>query len=49
MTSAESDQETDWTARLPRLEGTQYYIVAEGKKAAALSPERASHEFYQVE
>ena len=34
---------------LPIDKGTEYYIIAENEKAAALSPERASFEFHTVD
>jgi len=34
---------------IPNLPNTQYYLVAENKEAAMLSPERAAYEFYSVE
>jgi len=37
-----------WVARIPAGAATQYYLVAEGEKAAALSPKRASREFHLI-
>ena len=40
---------TTYSATIPKQPNTQYYILAENKEAAALSPERAAYEFYSVE
>jgi hypothetical protein len=37
-----------WGATIEFKIGTEYYIIAENDKAAALSPARASFEFYKV-
>jgi len=37
-----------WSGLLGKQDNLQYYIVAEGKVNASLSPERASFEFYDV-
>lgn len=37
-----------WGATIDWKPGTHYYIIAEGERAARLSPERASFEFYEV-
>ncbi|MEM9848641.1 MAG: CotH kinase family protein [Bacteroidota bacterium] len=37
----------NWSKTIPHQGGVQYYFVAEGKKTAALSPEKAAHEFYE--
>ena len=36
-------------ASIPYVKGTDYYVVAEGSRSAALSPERAAHEFWTAE
>jgi hypothetical protein len=36
-------------ATIPYAKGTEYYVIAEGSRSAALSPARASYEFYTVE
>jgi len=41
-------QENNWRYEIPQQAGIQYYVVAEDKKTAALSPEKAAHEFYEV-
>ncbi|MEM1120759.1 MAG: hypothetical protein AAGJ18_09945, partial [Bacteroidota bacterium] len=38
-----------YTATIKKVSGTKYYIIAEGERMAALSPERASYEFYEVD
>ncbi len=38
-----------YTAQLTLQKGTQYYIIAENEKSAALSPERASFECYTIQ
>lgn len=38
-----------WSTSIAIGEGLQYYLVAEGEKTAALSPERASYEFYEIQ
>ena len=38
-----------YTAKIEKVAGTEYYIIAEGDKSAALSPERASHEFHIIQ
>lgn len=38
-----------YTATIPKLANTQYYLVAENVHAASLSPEKAAYEFYKVE
>lgn len=44
------DDSSLWSLRLPLSEkGMDYYIVAENKFIASLSPARASYEFYKVE
>ncbi len=40
--------EAQWIAELPAEEILEYYIIAEGEKAAALAPPRASKEFFTV-
>jgi hypothetical protein len=47
--SEQGREEVDWIATLPNEKGTEYYLVAEGEQAAALSPARASREFHRVE
>ncbi len=42
-------EEATYTATIPNQPNTQYYILAENKEAAMLSPERAAYEFYSVE
>lgn len=38
-----------YAATIEEVPNTEYYIIAEGERTAALSPERASFEFHQVE
>jgi len=38
-----------WEATVSTLGSLDYYLVAEGKRIAALSPARAAHEFHTVE
>ena len=38
-----------YSMRIDKQAGTEYYIIAEGDKTAALSPERASFEFHRIE
>jgi len=47
--SLEADQAIRWEAMVDNRPGIQYYIAAEGERAAALSPERASLVFYEVD
>ena len=44
------EQPTDgiWGTTIKNYEGTQYYIVAEGKTEASLSPKHAANEYYTV-
>ncbi|MEL6717303.1 MAG: CotH kinase family protein [Bacteroidota bacterium] len=42
-------QENNWQYDVPKQAGLQYYLVAEDKKTAALSPRKAAHEFYELE
>ncbi|MEL6970020.1 MAG: CotH kinase family protein [Bacteroidota bacterium] len=37
-----------WMAQIPLSEDVQYYVVAENKYIAALSPARAAKEFYEI-
>ena len=43
-----SQDDMIYAATIEKVAGTKYYIIAEGERTAALSPERASHEFYEV-
>lgn len=43
-----SQDDTIYAATIEKGAGTKYYIIAEGERTAALSPERASHEFHEV-
>lgn len=48
VTSLGNDYSTVWIAELPSDEILEYYIIAEGEKAALLAPRRASKEFFSV-
>ncbi len=37
-----------YSAKIDKVQGTEYYIIAEGDKAASLSPARASFEFHEI-
>lgn len=45
----QSSEDKIYGASIPFVNGTQYYVVAEGSRSAALSPERASLEFWKAE
>ncbi len=38
----------DFSAKIDKVLGAEYYIIAEGDKSTSLSPERASFEFYEI-
>jgi hypothetical protein len=42
------DDGKSFSASIENKDNIQYYLIAEGERAAALSPERASFEFYEV-
>ncbi|MEN0048634.1 MAG: CotH kinase family protein [Bacteroidota bacterium] len=44
----EGVQEVNWLYEVPKQAGLQYYLVAEDKKTASLSPKKAAHEFHEV-
>jgi len=44
-----SQDDLIYAATIEEVPNTEYYIIAEGERMAALSPERASFEFHQVE
>ncbi|MEM9888631.1 MAG: CotH kinase family protein [Bacteroidota bacterium] len=44
----EGVQEMNWEKSISYQSGVQYYLVAEGQKTAALSPQKAAHEFYEI-
>jgi len=44
-----SSEEGIYGTKIKKVANTQYYIIAEGERIAALSPEKASFEFYQVD
>lgn len=48
-TGGDSEQAMIWEAMVDKHPGMQYYVTAEGERTAALSPERASLEFYEVD
>lgn len=37
-----------WAVSLDKKSGLQYYVIAEGDRLAVTSPERASHEYFEV-
>ncbi|MFT5168399.1 MAG: hypothetical protein ACI8P3_003642, partial [Saprospiraceae bacterium] len=37
-----------FSARIDKVDGTEYYIIAENKTSVSLSPERASFEFHEI-
>ena len=41
-------KEITWQVKVEKTDDLQYYIIAEGAKAASLSPKRASLEFYDL-
>jgi len=41
--------EHNWSQKIPYSAGMQYYLVAEGERAAALSPAKAAKEFHQID
>jgi len=43
-----SQEDDIYAATIEKVAGTKYYIIAEGERTAALSPERASYEFHEV-
>lgn len=43
-----SQADNIYAATIEKITGTKYYIIAEGERIAALSPARASFEFYEV-
>lgn len=43
----QSEADQIWGASVDRVEGMQYYIIAENDKSAALLPERAAREFFE--
>ncbi len=43
-----SQNDSIYAATIDEVPNTEYYIIAEGERMAALSPERASFEFYEV-
>ncbi len=43
-----SQDDLIYAATIPEVPNTEYYIIAEGERMAALSPARASFEFYEV-
>ena len=43
-----ANEDNAWMAQIPLSEDVQYYVVAENKYIAALSPARAANEFYEI-
>lgn len=37
-----------WSVNIPKIEGAQYYIIAENQAAVSLLPKRAAHEFFEI-
>lgn len=46
---AEDENYQMWEIELPKEAVGQYYIIAEGEKAATLAPRRAAQEFYSIQ
>jgi hypothetical protein len=48
-TALRQTEDGNWNLELPLDQAREYYLVAEGEKAARVYPERASKEFLTVE
>ena len=43
-----ANENNQWAAQIALADGVQYYVVAENKYIAALSPARAAREFHEI-
>ena len=43
-----ANENNEWAAQIALADGVQYYVVAENKYIAALSPARAAREFHEI-